>query len=629
MKSILCEIGDATSHIWTENSVFIQTKCKENGRSRFGKVEINFSSLKVDRDGLLEQVILDLRWPLHPLIASTFSYSLKSITKISSVRSKLSTNVNKLNYADIWKIFQHIESYIKTKNYSDPYALYIKAVQPFKYCKTTLSNGQMVSDIQYRTSYKYVAKKYKKLISESYDEGIEDVEMSYPLSHVRNSSITELEEKSVKHLQIRLDRMSDACVKIIEQHLSNVSRIKECKKQDLPATYTPQKIESIVSNYISLKDKKFRIPEHDRLHFFLFLIEKYELYKAQVLPMKFSFSNLPCQLDNLSEWGEIKPETYLLSDYYLPRNVVFACLIMLLFETGWNSSTLLTLSKDRVDQSVPDEFKLEGIKLKTNQIQSYVIKNQKKDSAGSSWPYRCLQLLIENDSNIKSYATRLSDSIFLSKVNRTGLNANIFESLSHIQRDIEYLCMQNKLPKFNLKDIRDQKANLEYLQSGKNPYVVMTTLGHKDLSTVSAYLNTNILRILNEANINEYMRRLGNTILFAGDIKNDSIVTDELEPNDNSLLFPISPYSDKSIADEWLNDVGDLEILIGRAEIKHCAIQMKYYKEAIPSLKNSNAERFKRFHIPRILFCIAMYRFIYESEYRGVLREIENELNNG
>jgi len=609
---------------WTKNSVFINTKYSSYGKQILGKVEINFSKLNVQRGGFLEQVIRDLPSPIHPLIARTFSSSLDFITSDITISSKLSTLVSSLNYSDIWLIYQHIEIYIKTKNYKDPYALYIKAVQPFKGCHSTLSNGQLVRDIQFRTSFKYNSKDTRKLISERYDEGINDSEMAYPLSLILNDSKDDLEQKSVKHLQTRLDRLSDVCIEVIQSHLENVSKIKAFKNESLRSKYTSERIKTIVSKYESLKDKKFRVPEADKLSLYLSLIEEYELYKHQELEFKYSFSDLNYIHDDEFNRLHLKPVDFLLSDYYLPRNVVFACLLILLIETGWNPSTLLTLTKDRIDTSLVNKIKVVGIKTKTDQIQEYLIDKNIKGAA-ESWPYKCVHLLLDNFNNIERFSTGQLNSIFLCKLNRTGLISNVFESISHIERDIEVFCNYSKIPIFKLKDIRDQKINLEYMKSGKNPYTAMVLLGHKDLSTTSSYLNTNILRVLSEANINEFMRRLGDTILFAGGIVANG---DDCTINEK-LLFPVSSYSDKSIADEWINSIGKLKIIIGRPEIEHCAMQMQYYKESIPNLKDSNKERFLEFHIPRILFCIAMYKFILESEYRGVLRAIERSLNNG
>lgn len=626
MNTILNKDESPIKNTWTKNSVFIHTKFKSYGKPIFSKVEINFTNLNVERGGFLEQVIKDLPCPIHPLIARTFSSSLDFIALDINICSKLSTLVSNLNYSDIWLIYQHIERYIKTKNYKDPYALFIKAVQPFKGCNSTLSNGQLVRDIQYRTSFKYISKDLRDLISERFDDGIDDIEMSYPLSLILNDNKDDLEQKTVKHLQSRLDRISDACIELIESHLNNVTKIKALKKNDsIESKYTSEKIKTILSKYKNLKDKRFRVPEADKLKLYLSLIEECELYKHQELEFKYSFSDLPDYHDNQLSGLQLKPLDFLLSDYYLPRSVVFACLLILLIETGWNPSTLLTLSKDRIDTNLNNQIKILGIKSKTDQLQNYFIEKTNKGDISTSWPYKCVHLLLDNYNNVERFATKQSNSIFLCRLNRTGLNSNVFESIAHIERDIEDFCSYTKIPIFKLKDIRDQKINLEYMRSGKNPYVAMTLLGHKDLTTTSSYLNTNILRVLSEANINEFMRRLGDTILFAGGINGntDNLVRDE------KLLFPVSSYSDKSIADEWIDSIGSLKIKIGETEIKHCAMQMRYYKESIPNLQDSNKERFLHFHIPRILFCIALYKFIIESEYRSVLRDAEREFTNG
>lgn len=614
---------NVTSHIWTKNSVFIQTFVRHNGQTSCGQVEINFPELMISRSGLLEQAILDTPCPLNPLTARSFLRTLKTLSKSNVIQRLLGTPVEQLNYQDVWKIFQNIEQDVKDWNYNQPYTSFINAIRIFKYCKTQLSNGQFVRDVQYTATFKYEEKKIKKLISETYDTDIEDIEMAAPISLLKNSSASELDRKALKHLQIRLDRISDACDQVIQNHLLQVIKIKKYKELGLPESYTLQKIESILARYNSLKDKKFRIPANDRLSFFLYVIERFELYVSKTLPEKFSFTNLPLSDAQSIEWSPTQSVDYLLCDYYLPRNVVCACVLLLLIETGWNPSTLLTLSEDRIDKSVPGEFRLEGVKTKTGQLQVFVVKDKVKDSAKSSLAYRSIELLLQHNSNINSFATRNSDSIFIVKAARTGNNINVFDVTSHLERDIERFCDAYNIPIFSLKDIRDQKANLEYMKSGKNPYVPMTILGHADLSSITYYLNSTILRVLNEANMNEFMRRLGDSILFVGGR------IDNLADSGKNLLFPISRYNDQSIADTWLNNIGNSIIPIGRAEIKHCAMQMRYYKEIIPDLKSTNTARFKSFHLPRIIFCIAMYKFIFESEYRSVLREIEKELSNG
>lgn len=614
---------DVTKHTWTKNSVFIQTYVRSNGVDNCSQVEISFLELKVVRGGFLEQAILDTPCPINPLIARNFLKSLKVITRNKNIQRLLGTPVSQLNYQNIWTIFKHVENDVKTWNYSHPYTAFLTAIRIFKYCKSQLSNGQYVRDVQYSMTFKYREKEQKKLISETYDCEIEDSEMAAPISLLRNSSAAELDQKALNHLSLRLSRITCACEQVINNHLLQVEKIKKYKQQGLPDTYTSLKIDQILAKYKSLKDKQFRIPEAERLSFYLYLIERFELYRSSTSQEKFSFTNLPNQEDQLFGWLSKQSDSYLLSDYYLPRTVVCACALILLVETGWNASTLLTLSEDRIERSIPDEYKLEGIKSKTEQLQVSVVKAKNKDNGKPSLAFRCVNLLLQHNKNVNSFATRYSDSIFIVKAERAGNNTNVFNIHSHFEREVEKICTTFNIPIFSLKAIRDQKANLDFMRAGKNPFVTMTTLGHKDLTSVMSYLNTTILRVLNEANMNEFMNRLGESILFVGRRIHD------LADNGTNLLFPINHHNNESIADTWLNEVGKFTIPIGRAEIRHCVIQMRYYKEMIPDLRTANTIRFKSFHLPRIIFCIAIYKFIFESEYRGVLREIEKELSNG
>lgn len=248
-------------------------------------------------------------------------------------------------------------------------------------------------------------------MSETYDTNIDDIEMAAPISLLKNSSTSELDHKALKHLQLRLDRISDACDQVIQNHLLQVIEIKKYKELGLPQSYTPKKIESILAKYNSLVGKEFRIPSNDRLSFFLYVIERYKLYVSQTLPENFAFKNLPFPNAQLFERSQTQSLDYLLCDYYLPRNVVCACVLLLLIETGWNPSTLLTLSEDRVDKSITGEFRLEGLKTKTGQLQVSVVKDKVKDSEKSSLAYRSIELLLQH--NTTQILTHLQQEILI------------------------------------------------------------------------------------------------------------------------------------------------------------------------------------------------------------------------
>ena len=113
--------------------------------------------------------------------------------------------------------------------------------------------------------------------------------------------------------------------------------------------------------------------------------------------------------------------------------------------------------------------------------------------------------------------------------------------------------------------------------------------------------------------------------IISGANGEEGIENHDLKPNDvdEYLLFPpieSDETDSNSIADKWISSGGNHEISIGELEIQHLVFQLDYYNSNIVKLKSENPKRFILYHMPRIIFAIALRRVIDKSKYAHLLK---------
>jgi integrase len=624
-------MSNPTTHTWTGNVVALCTAARVRHRQTFLKVLIDFDALRVARGGLLEETIRDARCPLSATVAYYFKRILDAVCEQEDARAVLSAHPQEISVPLIHMLFGRIDAEVGAWNHAHPYVAFIAARRIFLFCRCPLRTGQLLSEVAYLSRHgTRRGGRVKPLISEMSDPTFADASLSGPISALPHTNSEDLERMAVAHLSGRLERIRDSCIDMLDKHAVLVEEIKRLKALGLPDSlhpYTMRSLDRRGGSPIPNTLRKLSVEEHFRV--VLYLVERDLLFQNRSIRHAFALESLH-ELRTVSRYPDSRSlHNALLADYYLPRLAVIACLLLLLIDTGWNGSTALGLTAKRVSKHGAG-YRIVGVKTRTDQVQTASIPESDDTSEFVTAPtaVRALDLLLAYDASVTKYGKRDSDSLFVSMQHRVSDRVMFF--IPDINECLKDFCAHYNIPHFTLRQIRDQVANREYLRGGKDPYRIRTLLGHANIGTTADYLDSHVLRLLNEANINRYMKRLAASALFAVDraAQLPALALDRTDV-DERLLFPVSRFSregEEAIADQWLAADGEFSFVIGEAEIQHCVLQKRFYEEALPDLKQGNPERFVHYHLPRILFCAALYRFIEVSPYRNALNAIEESI---
>ncbi len=428
--------------------------------------------------------------------------------------------------------------------------------------------------------------------------------------------LEELNDLVTSQYQQKIDALLFACKSDIDRHFSIVNEFTRLKNTPLS-----DRLERRIKTFATLFDiRKSKIPP-DPFHLNARIVEvskiiDFETYqKAKSEGRKFYASTGSEQIKfycmSSKEVREITTEDALFCDLFLPRRILLACLICLQLATSVNVSTLLTLERCRIEKTSSGKYNFVGIKTKTNKLVSLEVTKQEHPVA-----FQAIELLLVHDLNISKYWKRTHQSIFCSMNVEGERDFDLFQFDKVKNKWINWHGFEH----FAFDDLRDLTAQHDYL-SHKDPFRVQALLQHANIAVTDDYLECNVISLLRAANINEFMRRLAPSIAFSVDKDNAKIYGFNEEKIDHNLLFPVSKFDGitNAISDKWLMSTEGIKFSLDEDSIAHCGYQKSYYLKNFDSLMSANKERFLKYHLPRILFCMALHGIIKESEYKHLL----------
>jgi hypothetical protein len=291
-------------------------------------------------------------------------------------------------------------------------------------------------------------------------------------------------------------------------------------------------------------------------------------------------------------------------------------------------------------------YTIQGVKHKTGQIQKVELTNlpeledesdDEPDEASSTLPSKkvtdplcmhALELLMQHRRNINNhFKTVKSQSIFVSMRFATRNSPTFLFAVGKLPSYLRKFCRLTGLDEFTFSDLRHRAAHTRYLATGRDIIQTQLFMGHTTADVTTVYLNSTIIRILGEANLLKYVTLLSNCVLYATGRKDklDSKQLARVEKN-NLLLFPPSTLEDKDvdcIADRWVESFGRMPFRIGKPEVAHIALQYRLYTRNLPALVQAGHERFVARHLPRIVFCCALYEVVANGPLSHELKRFE------
>jgi len=311
----------------------------------------------------------------------------------------------------------------------------------------------------------------------------------------------------------------------------------------------------------------------------------------------------------------------LLSHYYLPNWILICIKSLFQLEFAWNHDTVNSLTRSGIVWHGKD-CQLSSLKPKVGSTQIAWVDKQNKGML------KLIKLIERQDDNVRKFWEREDEKVFSCWT--SGKDYPKFVIIAD-DRLLKRFQSAYGLPYFTAEQLRDQAANTFYLKQ-KDPHAIQALLGHTSLSTTHIYLDQTINRVLNDANMHEFMQRLGASIIWA--VKGDESLRRygfSKGDVDRKLLFPVTDQSslegeDLALCDKWINQ-SVTKIIIDANRISHAIRQRLYYQLNWERLHNNNPDRFFKVHMGRIIFNQALCRVLEESKFGKLFQRISKEIS--
>ncbi|MHB9839671.1 hypothetical protein Q8F57_033160 [Paraburkholderia terrae] len=641
---------ELANHVWTESTLTLACIKRRIGVELPVSKTLDLSSTGYRPGGLLEEMLADSECPVDDIRADHLFRLLRRATSNPEVLRIFNTAPGLLFQRDLSKLISALDDVIDGYNVlhkSHP----IRNVKHFLIqCRNRLADGELIKNVKLTSRHKDTkpnkAPAHYVYINDVFDDNF----LATEVGSIDFETLAERDEKAKALLQQSLADARSVCKKIIERHEQLVEKLESLSATPLPSTIPARSRNAVKRGGTAKTEVCKRLCPDNLLHLHTHTIDgacaitgkRVSLYGIRRLADFWSLPN--CQ--------EGEYFSMLLSRHYLPRSVVTACAILLLIEIGWNWPTLLTVNLSNI---IEDEFgyTLQGVKHKTGQIQKANL-NELPDAEfdddfdeesavegqatkapnpakiiSDALSVKALSLLIQHRKNIDENFDIQSQSIFVSMRFRDRNSTTFVFGVGRQSEYLKLFCALTGLDEFTFNDLRHRAAHTRYLATGRDIVQTQLFLGHAAADVTTVYLNSTIVRLLGEANLLKYVMLLGDCVYYATGRKEklDAKRLARVEKN-NLLLFPPSTLEDQGVdcvADRWVESFGTTPFLIGEPEIAHIALQYRLYTRNLTALVQANHERFVAKHLPRIVFCCALYQVVANGPLSHVLKRIEAE----
>lgn len=622
-------------HTQTPDGAVIHARKRLHGRERWVQFAIEFDRLGIARGGLLDSVIQGMDCPIGASNVAAFVRVLRGSGPHLTFRQILGKPAHLLTTPEIHLMYCFVEEQVSQWGGSSHYMQAFQARKIFEYCQHKLADGTAIEDVGFCSRFDTPGERKEKDWTGFCIPDHPNPALRKPVSAiVEFDDLENLRIKAKDNVEGIRDYICQKCTETLDAHEALVNTLLATKCEG--TSKLPARVARTLENGGNLSVRLFRqLPEEQRFRVALYMIERDQLYIRP--PKKTLYLT---RLSALYPLSHVQTNRVMfgaaLSDYYLPRLAVVACILLIAVDTGWNSETILSMRPEDV-VATETGILLIGIKGRTEKRQySLTVTNTDADSANevdatdrdinNPLTIRAVQLLLAHQRRVRLFMGKDEASMFAT-LNLTLKREDLIFQIPNLHSALHEFCDFHQLPRFCFIKLRDLAAHVDYLSPDGSIYTVNAFLNQKDLVTTSIYIHSTITRSLHEANILRYMKKLAATILF--DCGREEIIEKKKIDKrliDTKILFPASPMQaeeTRSRIDDWIDSGGQLQLTIGETEIRHCALQYQYYKKNFHILLNANSERFIYRHLPRIVATIAMRRVIEASRHKAVLTRFE------
>ncbi|APG27213.1 hypothetical protein A7E78_04795 [Syntrophotalea acetylenivorans] len=612
-----------TNLTWRKNIANVPTTKRRRGNEKIDTHQYDFDELGIARGGFFEAILIDASFPLDITISNQTRLMLVSLSNHTEGREILGAPIEDLSGKDIRRLYNLIEDHIETVDtIKDKSTASIHWRTLISRSGIFLGSGEVVCDVFFQTRFP------SRNNSECKKQGVLNSQRLVMTQHEDEET---LHDNVLGAMKGDLNLIEEACWESIEAYKEAACRHKKLRNEALEDwdlwKHEYYKIARRSGESASFEKKlTYKLAT---LHLQGFYI--YKAFDERIFSKGSTIAFNAWELDNdglfssgrrggktdrapapeLSKLGVDLIDQFLVS-YYMPPPVVEAAEVLFLIYTGWNPDVVISITAENVTE-IRACFEIQSVKSKNNQV--FFKRVFERESPRF---HEVISLLLDHNKNVERWWKRDNPSLFVHRIKRK--KKHLFSTGGDSQHK-RYLIQSYGLQGFSKKQLRDQVANIQYLET-HDPFLVQETLGHGDIDMTKGYLNQHIIRIINEANIRRFVDKLAATITWAVNgvetVESRGMTVTDI---DDRLLFPVGENEAQkhSICDDWIASAGTHTFEVGKAEIEHLKWQTKYYATHAARLKSSNPRRFLLYHVPRMLFCAAMQECVKNSKHSLLL----------
>ena len=480
----------------------------------------------------------------------------------------------------------------------------------------------------------------RPLISDQVDPSA-PFELQAPSGALEHRTAVDLYAKAEAKLSFTVQRISDACIEELKWWAAKRSELLIWSRTNF------SEAELALSARILAKDKDLSAdvctfqsetpPER-----------QIGLYVRQVVDLGLANIRKPFspvfwhgkELLTSTLWKDGQPLTarpahiFCMTERMLSRELI-AALVLLLTYTAWNVNALLNLSLDRV-KKISGGYEIQGYKGKTDDHTPLVVID-------STTPYgrEAINLILWNRERLVALGFLQPDETRLWFSWTVHKDRPYDKQFIGLQSALTDLIAKYKLPPFSFDQIRTQVLATLSART-RDPEIVRHVAGHRTLGTTGHYLDQLLLRRIHQAVNLEFQRRLENTVkfrlkdaypTFPEPVQDRFVDLHLLMPvgDGSSCTNPTQPpderYLDGNLCDGKRCHVGDgcphRRIILDEPRLVELIRKRIYFHRHWARLESTNAEAFRQYVLPSMLFTLGLYDFVKASAHRHTLEAIE------
>lgn len=625
---------------WSVGSrVYRPTRNRPHGRETFPGIVVDFQQLHVARSGLLDDMLAALPNPADHFETQklvrwigwlTVAPDGKQRDVVSvAARRVLSKPLSGLHWDDGKALLDGLVARLDEGDYA-PRTRHEYLATFRGWLEAAFRRAGKLFP-RYQVSEKvFRSESGRGLISDRPDPSAGQESLRPAILSVATGAPAEAKRRALAHLEDRLERVRMACDKEIEGFLA--WRAFQRDSEEAPLSANGERFLGNIINFTAgyarngYKTWLEKAEPIEVMGAVLAAASARKIYeetthralrhKAKCLLIAPMFDRLSGRFPSLTDWcGEVRyghqAWWVALSRWYVPRWVKLAIELRIQIETGWNRDTVCNLRPEGASFS-GGLIELQSIKGKTGELQQKVIESPGK------WLRAGLELMLEHQKLVVQHWPHESDKLFTAMIKKKqGWWFGRSVDVQVLRRFVE----RHQLPPFTREQLRNQVAAGDYLQHD-DPHRVQGLLGHGSLKATTTYLRQTVIAVLNRANIAEFRRQLGATIVWAvegeAQVTARGMRTDEIN---RRLLFPLSDTAapeGQPACDAWVREPSQA-LVIDRVRLEHLVRQRTYYAEHWQRLRAESPERFEKVHRPRIEFTAALWAVVCDSPYTDLL----------